>query len=125
MMPTLRAAILAVGLACAAPTTPSTGAAAAPPRTDTMPVVTGMAPADLAGPVPGLRRRRARPGREGRPMIQTTTTARPCRCPAAPPCWRSSARRTWSALDAADREYVAPYVADLLVDVATDLPPTA
>ena len=29
------------------------------------------------------------------------------------------------ALDAADREYVAPYVADLLVDVATDIPPTA
>ena len=28
-------------------------------------------------------------------------------------------------LDAADCEYVAPYVADLLVDVATDIPPTA
>ena len=29
------------------------------------------------------------------------------------------------ALDAADREYVAPLVADILVDVATDVPPTA
>ena len=28
-------------------------------------------------------------------------------------------------LDAADREYVAPLVADILVDVATDIPPSA
>ena len=29
------------------------------------------------------------------------------------------------ALDRADRDYVAPLIADILVDVATDLPPTA
>ena len=28
-------------------------------------------------------------------------------------------------LDAADREYLAPYAAELLVDCTTDLPPTA
>ena len=71
-------------------------------------------------------------------MIQTTTTATGAPAPVAIADHRSTvptprgtavlailrAQDLVRALDAADREYVAPYVADLLVDVATDLPPT-